>query len=388
MKNIWMIAAGLVAAIAACNTVDKGDDNNLAKGELELSGEIAGMDTGKIEILFMKGESIISDTVQVKNGKFEYSKQLEEPLYMGARILGAPDQVVSFFADPGKLDLIGYRDSMWVSKVTGGPTQALFLQFIEKYQEVMKPAESLKKAFEAAQQSQNENEIMRIQQEYISLEDSAKSYQKSFVFVNRNSILAPYFTLNYLNEPGKEDLLKSIYDTLTPAVKKSYFGLKMSELIGSMSKISIGAAAPDFTQNDQDGKPVSLSSLRGQYVLVDFWASWCQPCRQENPNIVNAFNAFKDKGFTILGVSLDQDSAAWKKAIIADKLTWTHVSDLKYWDNAAAKTYGIRSIPASFLLDKEGKIIAKDLRGEALAAKLAELMPDSTDSGKATPPAK
>jgi peroxiredoxin len=386
MKNILMIAVSLAVAIAACETVDKGDDNNLAKGKLDLSGEIEGMDTGKIEILYLKGDSIKSDTVQVENGKFEYSKQIEEPLYMGARILGAPDQVVSFFADPGELELKGFRDSMWVSKVTGGPTQTLFLQFIEKYEEVMKPAESLKKAFEAAQQSQNENEIMRIQQEYRNLEDSAKSFQKNFVFVNRNSILAPYFSLNNLNEPGKEDLLKSIYDTLTPAVKKSYFGVKMGEMISSMSKISIGAAAPDFTQNDPDGKPVSLSSLRGQYVLVDFWASWCQPCRQENPNIVNAYNAYKDKGFTIIGVSLDQDSAAWKKAIVADKLTWTHVSDLKYWENAVAQTYGIRSIPASFLLDKEGKIIAKDLRGEALAAKLAELMP--ADSGNGTPPAK
>lgn len=388
MKNIWMIAVSIAAAITACETVDKGDDNNLAKGKIDLSGEIAGMDIGKIEILYMKGDLIISDTVQVKNGKFEYSKQLEEPLYMGARILGAPDQVVSFFADPGKLDLIGFRDSMWASKVTGGPTQTLFIQFAEKYQEIMKPAESLKKAFEAAQLSQNTNEMMRIQQEYRNLEDSAKSYEKNFVFVNRNTILAPYFSLNYLNQPGQEDLLKSIYDTLTPAVKKSFFGTKMGDMISSMSKTSIGAAAPDFTQNDQEGKPVSLSSLRGQYVLVDFWASWCQPCRQENPNIVNAYNAYKDKGFTIIGVSLDQDTAAWKKAIVADKLTWTHVSDLKYWDNAAAKTYGIRSIPASFLLDKEGKIIAKDLRGEALAAKLAELMPATDEAVKGTPPAK
>jgi peroxiredoxin len=388
MKNIWMIAVSIAAAITACETVDKGDDNNLAKGKIDLSGEIAGMDIGKIEILYMKGDLIISDTVQVKNGKFEYSKQLEEPLYMGARILGAPDQVVSFFADPGKLDLIGFRDSMWASKVTGGPTQTLFIQFTEKYQEIMKPAESLKKAFEAAQLSQNTNEMMRIQQEYRNLEDSAKSYEKNFVFVNRNTILAPYFSLNYLNQPGQEDLLKSIYDTLTPAVKKSFFGTKMGDMISSMSKTSIGAAAPDFTQNDQEGKPVSLSSLRGQYVLVDFWASWCQPCRQENPNIVNAYNAYKDKGFTIIGVSLDQDTAAWKKAIVADKLTWTHVSDLKYWDNAAAKTYGIRSIPASFLLDKEGKIIAKDLRSEALAAKLAELMPATDEAVKGTPPAK
>lgn len=375
MKNIWMIAVSIAAAVSACTTVDKGDDNNLAKGTLDLSGEIAGMDTGRLEILYPVGDSSKSDTVLVKGGKFEYTTELKEPTNMIFRKLGTRGEEVAFFADPGKVTVTGYKDSMWTSKVKGGPTQTLFTQADEKFREIMKPAEGLSQAYGAAQQSQNVNEIMRIQQEFNRLQDSAKSYAKSFVFANRNSIIAAYFSLVYLNEPGKEDLMKSIYDTLTPAVKKSYFGTKMGEMISSMSKTSIGVAAPDFTQNDQEGKPVSLSSLRGQYVLVDFWASWCQPCRQENPNIVNAYNAFKDKGFTIIGVSLDQDTAAWKKAIIDDKLTWTHVSDLKYWENAAAKIYGIRSIPASFLLDKEGKIIAKDLRGEALAAKLAELMP-------------
>jgi len=380
MKNTLMIAAGLALAFAACNSVDKGDDNNLAKGPLEITGEIAGMDTGRLEFLYPVADSSHSDTVLVKGGKFEYSFELKEPTNMIFRKLGTRGEEVSFFADPGKVTITGYKDSMWTSKVTGGPTQTLFVQADEKFREIMKPIQGLADAYGAAQQSQNVNEMTRIQQEYTvmqaRLQDSAKSYAKNFVFANRNNIIAAYFSLVYLNEPGKEDFMKSVYDTLTPAVKKSFFGTKMSEMISSMSKTSIGVVAPDFTQNDPSGNPVSLSSLRGQYVLVDFWASWCQPCRQENPNIVNAYNTYKDKGFTILGVSLDQDSTAWKKAIADDKLTWNHVSDLKYWDNAAAKTYGIRSIPASFLLDKEGKIIAKDLRGEALAAKLAELMPE------------
>jgi peroxiredoxin len=123
---------------------------------------------------------------------------------------------------------------------------------------------------------------------------------------------------------------------------------------------------PEFKQNDVNGKLVSLSSFRGKYLLVDFWASWCGPCRAENPNVVKAYNQYKDKNFTILSVSLDQDKSKWLEAIKKDGLTWTHVSDLKYWNNAVAVQFGIQSIPASFILDPNGKIIAKDLRGDAL----------------------
>jgi peroxiredoxin len=133
--------------------------------------------------------------------------------------------------------------------------------------------------------------------------------------------------------------------------------------------------AMDFTQNDTLGNPVSLSSFKGKYVLIDFWASWCGPCRQENPNVVKAFNNYKDKGFTVLGVSLDQPNAKdkWMKAIHDDNLTWTQVSDLKFWGNAVAVQYGIQAIPQNFLIDPQGKIIGKNLRGEALNKKLETL---------------
>ena len=138
----------------------------------------------------------------------------------------------------------------------------------------------------------------------------------------------------------------------------------------------MGTIAPDFTMNNPEGKPIQLSSLRGKVVMIDFWASWCGPCRQENPNVVKLYQQYHEKGFEIIGVSLDRTKEDWVKAIQDDKLTWIHVSDLQYWQNAAALLYSVKLIPQSYLLDKEGKIIAKGLRNEQLDKKLKELFPN------------
>jgi peroxiredoxin len=375
MKNIWMMIGGLSLVLAACNNETAINENELPKGSVKITGEIKGMESGMLEFLYPLGDSSHTDTVTVTKGKFAYTTELSEPINMIFRVAGSRGEEVAFFADPGKITITGYRDSMWTSKVKGGATQTQFLKVDETIRAIMKPSEGLMEAYGAAQQSNNTNEIVRIQQDYQRLQDSAMRFTRNFVLSTKNSVLAPYYALVYLNQPGEEAFMQSVFDDLTPAVQNSFFGEKLGELVASNSKTAVGSMAPDFSQNDANGNPVSLSSFRGKYVLLDFWASWCQPCRVENPNIVKAYKNFKDKGFDILGVSLDQDGAAWAKAIADDKLTWNHVSDLKYWNNDVAQLYSIRSIPASFLLDPEGKIIAKDLRGDALEAKLKELMP-------------
>lgn len=196
-----------------------------------------------------------------------------------------------------------------------------------------------------------------------------------YIKANPTSPIGLYALQQYAGYDINADKVEPLFNQLSAATQASAAGADFKAKIDVAKKTGIGKYAMDFTQNDTLGNPVALSSFKGKYVLVDFWASWCGPCRRENPNVVKTFNAYKDKPFTILSVSLDQPNAKdkWIKAIHDDNLTWTHVSDLQFWNNAVAKQYGIQAIPQNLLLDPEGKIIAKNLRGETLSEKLSEV---------------
>jgi peroxiredoxin len=209
-----------------------------------------------------------------------------------------------------------------------------------------------------------------------------------FIKSHATSPLALYVLQSDATRDKNTKMLQSLFDMLSDEIKNSAAGKALQAKLlagdkagGSVSMLdnmSIGGTAPDFTQNDTGGKPVTLSSFRGKYVLLDFWASWCAPCRRENPNVVKAYTQYHPKGFDILSVSLDKpgDKDKWLKAIQDDGLTWTQVSDLQYFDNAVAKQYGIQGIPQNFLIDPQGKIIAKGLRGDDLEKKLEEIYKD------------
>ena len=195
-----------------------------------------------------------------------------------------------------------------------------------------------------------------------------------FAIKHPDSYITPLAIIRFnqiADDPGKTEIL---YNALAPLVKTSPLGGYIAKMIEDNKKNAIGTPMAEFSQTDTSGTMVSLSSFRGKYLLIDFWASWCGPCRQENPNVLEAFNKYKNKNFTILGVSLDKAKPAWIEAIAMDNLAWTHVSDLLGWNNAVAQQFQIQSIPQNFLLDPEGRIIGKNLRGAALERKLAKVL--------------
>ncbi len=346
-----------------------------------LKGSISNLSKpAKVYLSYRTASSNATDSATVENGKFVFNGSVAEPVKASLRLVypaaaRSSIDVLALYLEPGNIT-VNAVDSIHRATIKG----AALNKNNQELTAVLKPFTNRIKSLSAearalpANQRTPEAEAA-FDKRYEAIEQEQKVVLKDFITTHQPTLVSLDALKSFGGSFPDAAEVEPLFKKLEPAVKNTIAGKQYASWLAGWKATAIGAAAPLFSQNNKDGQPVSLASFKGKYLLVDFWASWCGPCRRENPGIVKTFNQYKDKNFTILGVSLDSKKEAWLKAVGDDKLDWAQVSDLKFWKNEVAELYGVRAIPQNFLLDPDGKIIAKNLNGEQLAAKLKEVLP-------------
>jgi len=363
MRNVLILPALVAIVLSSC-----GPEN-----QFKITGTITGIDSGLIYLQKREaGEWNKLDSSQILNGAFTFRGTIDMPEMWYLSVKDAR-VYVPLFVEHANITMDILADSLEGTAIKGSLSQDVYQQYLKQMEPVDEEMNAIYKEYRAAHEAGDEAGIARADSMYKIAEARQKEMILAFAREHHSSVVAPYLILRnaYMFElPDMEAVALEMDTTLNAS---SYLQ-ELNKQVDILKAVQIGQPAPDFTQADTAGNPLALSSLKGKVLLVDFWASWCGPCRAENPNVAEAWKKYSKKGFDVLGVSLDKDRDKWIEAIQADNLTWNHVSDLQYWNNEASNLYGVRSIPSNVLLDQEGIIIARNLRGEDLRAKLEELL--------------
>lgn len=371
----------LTVTIAALLILNAGQ-GMAQQGKYLLTGNIEGAE-GKI---YLEQESAdgkgFKDSTNLVNGNFQFKGSVKSPGFYSLSTKGL-QYPVQFILENSAISVTKLKkDSLSRADIKGSAAQDVHMGFYDgPWKAISEKAGSIYQAIEAADKAAKAaggktDSLTRagFDEQFKALDLENQQAVKAYVSQHSASAGAAAVIydrfIGYPNFPVATEL----FALLTKEAQQSAVGQQISSSLAIDAKTAKGKTAPAIAMADKDGKIVKLSDFKGKYVLIDFWASWCGPCRKENPNVVAAYKKYHDKGFEILGVSLDSNKEAWLKAIQADGLTWTHVSDLKGWKNAAAAEYGVKSVPASFLLDPNGKVVDKDLRGEELNKTLESLL--------------
>ena len=378
MKRIPLFVTVFLLAISC-----KNDKSSTAKEfSFSINGEVKNQQFGEAYLQILNSPQSKTDTLKIKNGKFEYEGKSSYP-ELAVMVLANVDKqvdkknVMIFFIDPNSKIIINV-DTNTVEKyvVTGSKSNDEFVSFKKKY--IQPVEEKEKKTFDKIDPMAIKNPVvmdslMKLSQ---AIQQEKKDAIVSYINLNKNSYVGAAYAYLFSIQEENTTFAQAVYSALSDSLKKSFYAVEIKNKIDAVSKSDVGAVAADFASIDTDGKPFKLSDFyKGKkLVLIDFWASWCGPCRKENPNVVKAYSQYNAKGFEVLGVSLDEEKKDWINAIEKDKLVWKQVSDLKGWASQAARLYNVEAIPSNFLIDGTGKIIATNLRGDDLDRKLAELL--------------
>ncbi len=354
-----------------------------AQNQLRLKGEIKNFAANKsIYLIHIANQQEKLDSAKVLNGKFEFKIDIASPSiaillldHTGKDLIDkqSPKDIYRFFITPGEATLTA-SDSIANSIVVGLPIFKENDDFKRSTSSVEQKLIALNVEYSTLSPEKRDNQEIRqgFQDKYQTLLDDRQKAIAAFISSNPNSYISLYsLSSDLAKEEMNIELVENAYQNLSEGLKNNVLGRSIFERLNLAKKTSIGVLSTDFEEKTAEQIAIKLSNFKGQYVLIDFWASWCGPCRQENPNVVNAYEAFKDKNFTILGISTDESEEKWIKAVKADGLVWTQIRDRT---TNIAQTYGINAIPKNFLIDPEGKIIAKNLRGPQLMETLDAIL--------------
>jgi peroxiredoxin len=333
--------------------------------DTHVSASIPGLKDTKLIIHYYKDTVLATDTVSVKDGKFTWTAKMPEPQKV---YIMFPTRYEQFFAESGNIKITGTAD-LKKFEVQGSKTQDELVAWDKSIKDLTDQEDTLYQKYGKV----SKEEQAALETKLHDLKMAKRARADAYIAAHPKSVISTRLVADRAMMGEYRDVY-DIYQKLDASAQHSAEGQRIAVRLTVLKKSALGEKILDFTQKDTTGKPVQFASFKGKYVLVDFWASWCGPCRGENPNVLKAYNEYKDKNFTVVGISLDDKAERWEKAIKEDNMPWTQLSDLKGWKNELADFYGIQAIPSNFLVDPNGKIIAKDLRGEALHAKLAELL--------------
>ena len=369
IKTVFL-AATVLGMANACQ-------NAAAADGYEVSGQLKNAPAGTVLRLSELVSNQFVEKGQAKtdaSGKFILKGLSPTPGIYQLKVDDA-NQVLLLLDNKTRVEVSGDAKSLPATYRVKGSKDAEVLRQLAQVMDGSKTElQALGQRYNAAGQAGKTEEMKAVEKQYYAIQTRNNARLKSLIRSNATTIVSGFAVGAFLNPEEDFQFADSLAGVQRKANPNSPFTKELTARLAPLRTTAIGVLAPEINLAKPEGGTMALSSLRGQYVLLDFWASWCGPCRQENPNVVRAYNQFKDKGFTIFSVSLDQDKGKWQKAIATDGLTWHHVSDLAGWNSAGGAAYGIKSIPQSFLIDPQGRIIAKNLRGEALSAKLEEVL--------------